>query len=80
MPCLTLREETEWVELVNLGWNKLIPPCSARDIAIGMLDILSAPQGVEAEPYGEGFTGEKIVSVLLKKVATTCVIEGGFNI
>lgn len=67
VPCLTLREETEWVELVDLGWNKLIPPCSARDIAIGMLDILSAPQGVEAEPYGEGFTGEKIVSVLLKK-------------
>lgn len=68
------------MELVNLGWNKLIPPCSARDIAIGMLDMLSAPQGVEAEPYGGGFAGEKIVSVLFKKVATTGVVERGFDI
>ncbi|MCL4864852.1 MAG: UDP-N-acetylglucosamine 2-epimerase (non-hydrolyzing) [Gemmatimonadales bacterium] len=66
VPCLTLRAETEWTELVAAGWNHLGPPVSAEVVREAVRQALGAP--LPAEPagalYGGGVAGEAIAAVL----------------
>jgi len=67
VPCVTLRDETEWLELVELGCNRLCPPEDARAIRnaiLGGLDPSGSPPDFEARPYGDGHAAEKIAAVL----------------
>src|SRR5262249_27249635 len=66
VPCVTLREETEWVELVRLGWNRLVPPHDAEAVRRGVLEALAAGGG-EAPPaslYGGGRAAEHVAERL----------------
>lgn len=63
VPCVTLRDETEWVELVELGWNRLAPPLSSKTIAQAIEESLDR-RGKEAQPYGEGAAGKRILEIL----------------
>jgi len=63
VPCVILRDETEWIELIELGWNQLAPPESA-DIAGQILGAIGSRGGF-ATPYGEGHAAEAIVERLL---------------
>lgn len=67
VPCVTLRDETEWVELVRMGWNRLIPPSDRETITAGILGVLSSdrPPLKGDAPYGDGNAAEKIVEKLL---------------
>jgi UDP-N-acetylglucosamine 2-epimerase len=57
VPCITLREETEWVETVKDGWNVLVG--ANRDRILDAIRTFD-PKGERGESYGDGNASEKI--------------------
>jgi UDP-GlcNAc3NAcA epimerase len=60
VPCVTLRDTTEWVETVEVGWNVLVD--LDRDAALAALE--RTPPGARPELYGDGRAGERVVAAL----------------
>ena len=57
-PCITLRENTEWTETVDAGWNILVGSDS-RAIADAMRTF--RPQGPRPGHFGDGHAAERVV-------------------
>ena len=65
IPCITLRDETEWVETVESGVNFLSGADIDKTVA-AYKKALTADVQLKNGIYGDGHAAEKIVSTLIK--------------
>jgi UDP-GlcNAc3NAcA epimerase len=63
IPCITLREHTEWTETVENGWNVLVG--ADKDNIKGMIDNFN-PQRNRLNSYGDGHASKKIIEILIQ--------------
>ena len=61
VPCVTLREETEWIETVESGWNTLVG--ADRD-AIAAAILSAARPALRPILYGDGRAAERIARII----------------
>jgi len=64
VPCFTLRDETEWVETLASGWNRLVGS-TPDGLALALRDHdFEKPTAPRAEVFGDGHAAERIVGAL----------------
>ena len=69
VPCVTLREETEWTETVDAGWNVLTGSDTERIVSA----VRDFSRPVFRPPlYGEGGVAAKCVALLRNEVIAAC--------
>ncbi|MCX7809904.1 MAG: UDP-N-acetylglucosamine 2-epimerase (non-hydrolyzing) [Leptospiraceae bacterium] len=61
VPCITLRDETEWIETVNLGWNRLV----GSDVEKIVEAVRDLKFGVDVS-FENDFSAKKMYEILLE--------------
>jgi UDP-GlcNAc3NAcA epimerase len=61
-PCVTLRDETEWVELVEIGWNRLVGIETGR--ITRAFDSIKEPHDKQPRLFGEGNAANAVLVCL----------------
>jgi UDP-GlcNAc3NAcA epimerase len=70
VPCITLREETEWAETVGTGWNRLVGT-DEEAIQRAVHECLQSRPAAHPDLYGDGHAGRRIVEILSRGPAET---------
>lgn len=62
IPCITMRDETEWIETVEYGWNTLVG--ADRNKIKNAIKKIEIPKD-KPECFGNGQTSEEILNIIL---------------
>jgi UDP-GlcNAc3NAcA epimerase len=69
VPCVTLRDQSEWTELFATGWNRLAPPDGSTDVAGTILSSIGRTGQLGVQPYGDGKAAFKVCAAVQGLVA-----------
>jgi len=72
VPCVTLRDETEWPETLDGGWNVL---AGSSPLAIAEAAVRDVPPAVMPPTFGTGNAAQRIVEVVVSSMSR--VVRGG---
>ena len=64
VPCITLRNETEWTETVKDGWNLLTG--NKTDKIINAFNHFKVPENSDNTQFGEGNSAQEIVNKIVE--------------
>ena len=64
VPCITMREQTEWVETVDSGWNQLAGASSSSIVAAVAEIMQGHREPVDLSAYGSGQAAAEILARL----------------
>ena len=64
VPCVTLRDETEWTETVDSGWNRLVGADEDRLVEAALAAIDGSPGSPPPSVYGDGHAADRIAEIL----------------
>jgi len=70
VPCITMRENTEWIETLVGGWNVLVGADKEKILAAILTDVRT---NTDNTVFGEGDAAQKIVRIISRRIKNQVV-------